>query len=83
MSNLPAKEAPLKVLTKATALLSALFRGLGLELHPKVAASGVGAGTAGVVLLALDQLGVHLGPADQDTLAVAFTLLAGFLHPAN
>jgi hypothetical protein len=73
----------MKVLTKATALVSALFRGLGVELHPKVAASGVGASTAAVLLVCLGQAGVHLGAADQDTLAVALTILAGFLHPAD
>jgi hypothetical protein len=71
------------LLKKAAAVVAALFRGLGVELHPKVAASGVGAAGAGVALAALGLAGVHLAPADQDVLAVAFTIVAGYVHPAK
>lgn len=70
-------------LKKAAALVVALASGLGLELHPKVAASAAGATAAGALLAGLAVAGVHIAPADQDVLAVAFTILAGFAHPAE
>jgi hypothetical protein len=72
----------MKVLTKGAAVVAALFRGLGVELHPKVAATPVGAAGAGVVLAALSAAGVHVPEADGAVLAVVCTILAGYLHPA-